>query len=391
LRRALSSGDANWGRRLRELAGVAVKDAPRYLRALYGRGSSPNGDPLWNALCNRREQVELNPDGPGLRCQWKWGTDLHGCQVVPAWGRKLMHLALRIWPIRFADEPLSDSGARISFLFAHRGRERLSQLKQTLRSVLAQSGVQVECIVADLSPEPVCESLPEAVRVLRVPAAAESDDWHKAWAFNLAARQASGDILVFQDGDVCVPDQYGRELVSTLWDRGYDVASIQRFLFYLDEASTAEFAGSTKRQGLTPIRVRQNWKGGTIAVRRDAFFALGGFDEGFVDWGGEDDEFFDRCGALGHCRFGYLPMIHLWHPPQSGRLAADNPNTKIVLPARCRIPATQRIAELRDRGFGQMSGPRPAISYRRQLETVDAAFVFGPAAGTREPQQVGHP
>ena len=36
-------------------------------------------------------------------------------------------------------------------------------------------------------------------------------------------------------------------------------------------------------------------QGGTIALEREAYFEIGGYDECFVGWGGEDNEFFQRC------------------------------------------------------------------------------------------------
>ena len=354
-------------KKAKEAAGVVLKDTWRYIPALYGSRSDGITNPPWVWLRNRNEQLAGNPIGPGVRCEWYWGSELHACGVMPALGRRLMTAALHDWPIRFADSPVSKTGPRISFLFAHRGRDRLPQLRHVIRSAFAQRNVRVECVVADLSDEPIADELPSNVRYLHVSTAHLASGWYKAWAFNLAARQASGDILVFQDGDVCIPECYGIEVARTIQQDGYEAASIQRFLFYLDETATKCViqSGSIPPQ-LTPVRVRQNWKGGTIAVSRDAFFALGGFDEGFVDWGGEDDEFYDRCAAKRHCRYGYLPFVHLWHPPQPGRQASDNVNLRQVFPDRVGTPATDRIAELSARGFGQPDGPRPALSYSDQ-------------------------
>ena len=278
-----------------------------------------------------------------------------------------MTVAFRDWPIRFADSPSSPSGPSISFLFAHRGQDRLPQLRQVIRSVFGQRDVRVECVVADLSDEPIADKLPSNVRYLHVSTAHLAPGWYKAWAFNLAARLASGEILVFQDGDVCAPERYGKELFRTLVDDGYDVASIQRFLFYLDESATRSVLQSDSIPvRLPPLRVRQNWKGGTIAVARGTFFALGGFDEGFVDWGGEDDEFYDRCRVVRHCRYGYIPFVHLHHCPQPDRQSADNPNLTRVFPDRVATPAADRVAELCSRGFGLSDGPRPEVCYKGQ-------------------------
>ena len=92
--------------------------------------------------------------------------------------------------------------------------------------------------------------------------------------------------------------------------------------------------------------------------------AIGGFDEGFVDWGGEDDEFYDRCGLLGHCRSGYLPFLHLWHPPQPDRKVSTNPNIADVLPWRLALLQYDRVTELSQRGWGDVVGPDPMVDYK---------------------------
>jgi hypothetical protein len=355
-------------RSTKEFAGILVKDLCRYTLAIYGPRRNHRGNPPWIWVSNRHEQLASNPSGPGVRCDWQWGSELHACKVLPALGQGLMQRALCDWPIRFAPSPQSISGPKISFLFAQGGYDRLPQLQQTLRSVFAQTGVRIECIVADMSPEPIEAELPLGVKYIRVEAGHLPAGWYKAWAFNSAARQAAGDVLVFQDGDVCVPTGYGAELARTVLDEGYDVASIQRFLFYLDEASTQmTYWEGAIPAGIRPARVLQNWKGGTIALAREAFFATGGFDEGFVDWGGEDDEFFDRCGARRQCRYGFLPFIHLYHPPQPDRRAPDNLNVAQALPMRLAIGREERIAELRARDWGNLARPDPLVSYKEAV------------------------
>lgn len=119
---------------------------------------------------------------------------------------------------------------------------------------------------------------------------------------------------------------------------------------------------------MKPDRVRQNWEGGTIAIRRDAFFDLGGYDEGFVGWGGEDNEFFDRCKHVGHLTFGHVPFVHLWHAPQTDKHIDDNRNITTVLESRIKIPTAERIAELTQRNMGNPVCPDPSNGYR---ETTD--------------------
>jgi len=350
---------------IRDLAGVALLDLPTFHVALQNEIHAAPGNSRWIWLCNRIERLTPNPDGPGVHCNWKWGSELHACNVWPRLGRSLMQAAFRDWPIRFANAPTSHAGPRVSFIFAHSGRDRVKQLCRTIRSVFAQRDVQIECIVVGQSPSPVEGTLPDGIHFRHLDKEHLPFGWYKSWAYNVGARIATGDVLVFQDGDVCMPDRYAAEVARTILQDGYDAASLQRFLFYLNLKSTQRIDSlDDATVPCVPERVFQNWKGGTIAVRRDAFFDLGGFDEGFVDWGGEDDEFYDRCSGLRHCRFGYIPFIHLWHRPQQGRKLIDNPNISRIMPWRMQIPVADRIAELTSRDFGNPSGPDPLLSYK---------------------------
>jgi hypothetical protein len=350
----------------RELTGVLLKDWWRYVAAT-SRPAVNGHDADWVRLCNRIEQFEPNPDGRGVRCLWQFGSDLHAPLHLRHLGRWVMEAALRDWPIRFTEAPVG-RGPRVSFLFAHGGVDRLTQLQWTLRSVFAQTDVEVECVVVDQSETPLAAQLPPDVRYVRLDKSRVAAGWYKSWAFNVAARHATGDILVFHDGDICVPERYAAELCRVLSGEKYRAASLQRMLFYLDPGATERvYVDGTVPVGVTPTRIFQNWKGGTIAVRRKAYFELGGFDEGFVDWGGEDDEFYHRCEAVCHCRYGFLPFIHLWHAPQPDRREPGNINTAGVLPKRLIIPVQTRIEELLARNAGDPAGPRPEQSYKRDL------------------------
>jgi hypothetical protein len=90
-------------------------------------------------------------------------------------------------------------------------------------------------------------------------------------------------------------------------------------------------------------------------VRRDVYFDVGGHDEFFLGWGGEDNEMFDR---LRTCRLhdcAYLPFLHLYHAPQPGKSGA-HPNAA-YFERRMRLDARARAAELAQRPFGVMTGP----------------------------------
>jgi hypothetical protein len=357
-----------WFRRLRDIPGVMLRDLPRYRRQLDARKSGPSG---WLKLGNRGDRLLAPQADYGVRCDWSDGTALHAPLVWPSLGRWLMQRALAQWPIGLAPngpaaqgEALPAHVPELTFVFAHAGMARVPQLLTTIRSLQAMADCRLEIVVVDQGAEPVGAFLPEGVRYQHLDTRQLTPGWYKSWAYNVGARMALAPRLVFHDGDICVPRAYAREL-KRVFELGFDVASLQRFLFYLgqNEVPTALLDGEWI-PAHAPTLVYQHWKGGTIAILREAFFSIGGFDEGFVDWGGEDDEFFDRCGSLRHCRDAYLPFLHLWHAPQADRRQTENPNITTVLPQRLAMPPAMRIAELQARGFGDPSGPGMQAGYK---------------------------
>lgn len=71
--------------------------------------------------------------------------------------------------------------------------------------------------------------------------------------------------------------------------------------------------------GADPASVeRQEWDrntfSGCYAVPRSLWNAVGGFDERFLGWGGEDLAFMKACGALGGVDRVPGTIHHLWHP-----------------------------------------------------------------------------
>jgi hypothetical protein len=341
---------------LRQTAGALVYDWIPFELLLRGIGAGKGGPEPWLLIRNRREMVLTNERG--VQCQWRFGSDLHIGKVFPSAAARLMRRALTRWPVAFRDAPPAMSGPpQVSFLIGHRGTERLPHLLATLRNIAAQSGVAFECIVVEQSAAPEIEHfLPSWVRYLHTPLSRPDLPYCRAWAFNVAARHAQSDILVMHDNDVLIPERYAFEAVARV-DDGWSFVDLKRFLFYLDdEATMSVFVTESLPRGV-PSRIVQNLNGGSIVARRGAYEAIGGFDDSFVGWGGEDNDFFDRAGfAGGLYRFGYLPILHLEHPPQPGK---GSQTTGAIRRYRVieNVDPAARIARLRAIEQGQMTGP----------------------------------
>lgn len=345
---------------LRQKLGAVLFDWPSFAWHLRGKAGRRGS---WTRIGNRRDVLRLGPGGVGVLCEGRWTSRLHGCEVFPRLGGRLLSRATEEWPIAFADQPGSAVRSRepeVTFVIGHRGTDRLPQLSRVLASIAAQSEVAIECVLIEQSEEPeIGGRLPEWVRYAHTHAPAQMP-YSRSWAFNVGARAARAPLLAFHDGDMLVPRRYAAELVDVR-RRGYEVINLKRFVFYLGERETARVLAGDPPSG-EPERVVQNLEGGgSVAADRDAFFALGGFDESFVGWGGEDNEFWERAAALPVWRWGYLPLVHLDHADQPEKGRPDRA-TASLLDERSRIPPAERIRELIGREFGRDSGPDPAYA-----------------------------
>ena len=81
-------------------------------------------------------------------------------------------------------------------------------------------------------------------------------------------------------------------------------------------ARTRRSAANRRRRDRDAIGERLVLCGGWFAMRRDAFAAIGGFDERFVGWGGEDDAMTIKVerARLVDLRARSRAGVHLWHP-----------------------------------------------------------------------------
>jgi GT2 family glycosyltransferase len=153
-------------------------------------------------------------------------------------------------------------------------------------------------------------------------------------------------MVILHDNDILVPSRYAAEVAERVAE-GFRFVDLKRFLFYWSDETT-ERAFSSSAISLTAETIAQNLQGGSIVATKDAYAAIGGFDEGFVGWGGEDNDFWDRAEEAGSTyRFGYLPMIHLFHPPQAGKVAGDAAPAVARYRELEKVPPEERIRRLR--------------------------------------------
>ena len=341
-------------------AGAALLDWPRsewYLR----RSQRAEGvSPAWLAIRNRREKISVSPDGTGVECLWEWSSRLHLAEVYPRFGRRLLETALRDHPVILRERPPEPRTAPVvTFVIGHRGAARLPLLSSVLGSIAAQT-VPVECVVVEQDVEPVIRrDLPDWVRYVHTPTPSIDYPYSRSWAFNVGAKLAASRVLVFHDSDILVPADYAM-LLQKRWLEGWEFMNLKRFLFDMTRAETARLVGAT---GLIwpaepPSGVLQNQKGGSIAADADAFWRVGGFDEGFLGWGGEDNDLWDRATLGRRWDWGMLPVLHYWHPPQPGKMERDGAlSVRRYHEERRNLDPAERAEELRRLSQGDPDRP----------------------------------
>ena len=329
----------------RQKAGALLFDAPRFLWALFGWGGG------WTRYGNRRDRLRLDPESQGVACDWEYTRTLHLCDVFPGFGRKLLAAALRDCPIRLVEtpEPAARDGAapEASFIVGHRGLERLPQLLLVLKSIAAQQGIQTECIVVEQAASPQIRGhLPDGIRYVHDPIGAPEAPYSRSRAFNAGAALARGRVLILHDNDLLVPERYA-EHAWKLVGEGFEVVNLKRFIFYRSEGI---HAGQSPLAGNVESVLENATGGGSLALARDVFEALGRMDESFEGWGGEDVEFWQRARTRRVWNYGFLPLIHLGHPAQPGKTPEKKTPGMARLKQLSEIPPERRIETLRQKG-----------------------------------------
>jgi hypothetical protein len=312
----------NYLNKSRELSGVICKDLLKYIFCLR------SNDDKYLQLQNRLERIASGPNNLGYVCLWKHTSRLHAPLIIPNLGFQLLKKCLTKSKFELLDKHICDSNPRVSVLIGHRGMERLPLLLTTIKSIASQIDVNLECIVIEQDSMPrVKEHLPDWVRYTFLRTHTDLSCYNRSAGFNLGAANASGEILILHDNDMLVSKTYCRDIVR-LVDKGFEALNTKRYVFYLKHDHSQRILNSIHEiASESPEYIIQNLEaGGSMAITKRAYMQIGGMDEEFIGWGGEDVEFWNRCSLLKRWIWGYEPIIHLWHKNQPLKSQIDNPN-----------------------------------------------------------------
>ncbi|WP_273651138.1 glycosyltransferase [Cellulomonas fimi] len=179
--------------------------------------------------------------------------------------------------------------------------------------------------------------------------------FNKAWAVNVGVvqRGAGAELVCVLDADVLVDRGFVRRNVGRFRARGAQAHLPFRDALCLDAASSHRAARERVVLGrpgvpLDVLRgaVLRRPPGHCVWVRRGLFDRVGGFDERFEGWGGEDLDFVFRLDVVGSVDRYDDPLLHLYH---------ERPLTQVD---GRRFYAGRRLLSWSPQGpVGQLAGP----------------------------------
>lgn len=180
---------------------------------------------------------------------------------------------------------------------------------------------QIEVILVEQDIAPTLQ-LPLPNAQCRLVFAYNPGPFNKGWGYNVGVRHSRQGAYVFGDADMIVGDALIEGLKHLA--QGLHVVKPYRRLIDLDANQTARIrsgdfdwlppatSGATNREGIGEYIV---FAGGVFLMAQAAFAHVGGWDERFVGWGGEDDAMtykIERSRMPG-IELDLRPAIHLHH------------------------------------------------------------------------------
>jgi len=191
----------------------------------------------------------------------------------------------------------------VSYITTCKGR--LSHLKETLPLVMHHSPAEVIVVDYDCPEDSggwVAQHFPQ-VKVVR---AEKNAGWCLPRARNLGAAAAEGEFLCFFDADIMFLSGWPGWMRHNLQD-GF------------------HYRAANEDSG---IRNLETW--GTFIVPAAAFREVGGYDEAFTAWGGEDDDLYERLRLKGisEKKFPHFLLAALPHNEKSRVLYASATSVK---------------------------------------------------------------
>jgi N-terminal domain of galactosyltransferase len=159
-----------------------------------------------------------------------------------------------------------------------------------------------------------------------------SGRFNKSWSLNLAVRQTLGEArtLCLLDADILADREFLERNHARLADAGHDAHLPHTEFLSLDPAATDRLieqrclAGEARLASARGLLLRDG-PGGCLWLRPELFSKVGGYDERYSGWGGEDEDMLVRVAAAGSAIQYDDVFLHLAHPRPPMRTPDGSP------------------------------------------------------------------
>lgn len=225
----------------------------------------------------------------------------------------------------------------------------------------------------------VAENLPGAT--VAVPVQAEGEgEWNKPRLVNAAVADAKTDAVLVLDADICLPWPELRNWLETKFRQG---AILQPFSVVV---RLPQFATNEAYQDRT-FRVSAKWPtvsvlcGGAFVCHRTDYLQIGGMDERYTGWGGEDVDLGHRAKRLLWVETLRGKAWHLYHPrpPELTTDSASAARNRLLKDARKVLPLADCVADT------QNPHKLPGLPVKATKNGTSPAPPRGPLAVSTEP------
>lgn len=179
-------------------------------------------------------------------------------------------------------------------------------------------------------------------------------DFNKSWAVNAGVVNTPGraEIICILDADALADRDFIARNVARFHHPGAMGHLSYRDMWCLDESATSwaiEERLSRGAAALDPDHLRafvlRRPPGCCVWVRTSAFHRIGGMDERFEGWGGEDNDFAYRMDTNSAFDHYHDPLLHMYHP-SSAVLREDGELVNAHIPALSWGPSTEPIGDV---------------------------------------------
>ena len=140
--------------------------------------------------------------------------------------------------------------------------------------------------------------------------------YNRSWAFNVALKRNKNPVIIFGDCDIVMDPQ---ELVNSINElNNFDVVSPYSSVLDLTPEETNypfNMLPQIQRAGRGENDNQKiNLCGGTVIFKAESIVKIGGWNEDFIGWGGEDDFQTIKVKKLG-LTYKEMPYrcYHFWH------------------------------------------------------------------------------